>query len=121
MTSDWRWEGGQLHLDVDIPVGTTASVHIPPREHAGRLERQVDGAWVGQLTGSHPVPAEVHLGLSTAGQIERWIEQHRGTRLDAVAADQILAAARGVIGHLSAASASVVGATARVEMATDEV
>ncbi|MEE6286865.1 family 78 glycoside hydrolase catalytic domain [Georgenia sp. MJ173] len=198
VTSHWQHnDDGQLRLDVDIPVGTTASVHVPaestwavtegglpldrvdgvtavtgqdgevvveigsgsysfavdallgdigeagadvaelrsviedldlPRgtrapltSHVDRLARHVDGAWEGQLVGSHRVPAEVHLGLNTAGAIQDWVEQHRDTRLDDESADRIAAAAADVIGHLSDASASLVGATVRVAVPTEEI
>jgi alpha-L-rhamnosidase len=79
VTSDWRRRGRTLTLDVDVPVGTTATIHVPAanphavREGGERLARadgvtdvrRVDGKVLVEVgSGRYSFTADERMGLS---------------------------------------------------------
>ncbi|MFJ8581734.1 family 78 glycoside hydrolase catalytic domain [Micromonospora sp. NPDC093277] len=92
------------------------------RAQLGNLKRETDAARQHRIAGVTPATAaDMHRGLATAADLDRWLaNQVRVGRVAASTADQFSALLRQVDQRLSAASAALIGAVARLDLAAAE-
>jgi hypothetical protein len=74
IASEWRWEGGELRLDVTIPPNTTATIHVPRQAGEAVREGRHPATEAPGVTAVHEAPGTgvLNVGSGSFAFRTRW-------------------------------------------------